>query len=195
MATTPLELRPHQKEAVGAAVRVLAQHPRTSVIAACGTGKTLIAARTTARTAPRGRVLVLLPTLDLLSQTIRSWRLAGRKGTAIAVCSARQALDHEPVGADVPMTTDPGELTAHIRTTGPGPVTVYATYASLTAVITAHRCRGLFDLVSVGCVELGWSVGWLGLVVCCVLARGLVLFAGWGWVGCVSCGFPVSGWS
>ncbi|MGW1543284.1 Helicase associated domain protein [Streptomyces sp. NPDC002309] len=149
MATTHLELRPHQKEAVGAAVRTLAQHPRASVIAACGTGKTLIAARTTARTAPRGRVLVLLPTLDLLSQTIRSWRLAGRKGTAIAVCSARQALDHEPVGADVPMTTDPGELATHIRTTGPGPVTVYATYASLTAVVTAHRDHQLpaWDLV------------------------------------------------
>ncbi|MFJ8226977.1 DEAD/DEAH box helicase [Streptomyces griseus] len=149
MAPTELTLRPHQKDAVAAATQTLTRHPRASVIAACGTGKTLIAARTTARTAPRGRVLVLLPTLDLLSQTIRSWRLAGRKGTAIAVCSARQALDHEPVGADIPMTTDPGELTAHIRQTGPGPVTVYATYASLTAVVTAHRDHQLppWDLI------------------------------------------------
>ncbi|MGC5007811.1 Helicase associated domain protein [Streptomyces sp. DT203] len=149
MAPTELTLRPHQRDAVAAATRNLTQHPRTSVIAACGTGKTLIAARTAARTAPRGRVLVLLPTLDLLSQTIRSWRLAGRKGTAIAVCSARQALDHEPVGADVPMTTDPGELAAHIRKTGPGSVTVYATYASLTAVVTAHRDHQLppWDLI------------------------------------------------
>ncbi|WP_324616570.1 hypothetical protein [Streptomyces sp. TN58] len=57
-------------------------------------------------------MLVLLPTVDLLSQTIRSWRLAGRKGTTVAVCSARQALDHEPVGTDIPLTTDPAELTA-----------------------------------------------------------------------------------
>ncbi|MGQ4361747.1 Helicase associated domain protein [Streptomyces sp. SAS_272] len=142
-----IELRPHQKEAVAATTATLRDHARASVIAACGTGKTLIAARTTARIAPRGRVLVLLPTLDLLSQTIRSWRTAGRKGTTIAVCSARQALDHEPVGADVPMTTDPGELAAHIRTTGP--VTVYATYASLTAVVTAHRDHQLpsWDLI------------------------------------------------
>ncbi|GAA2688036.1 DEAD/DEAH box helicase family protein [Streptomyces lunalinharesii] len=77
------------------------------MIAACGTGKTLIAARTTARIAPRGRVLVLLPTLDLLSQAIRSWRAAGRKGTTIAVCSARQALDHDPLGADVPSSPTP----------------------------------------------------------------------------------------
>ncbi|MFE4255367.1 DEAD/DEAH box helicase family protein [Streptomyces sp. NPDC056910] len=149
--TTPLELRPHHKDAVAAATHTLRQHPRASVIAACGTGKTLIAARTTARIALRGRVMVLLPTLDLLSQTIRSWRLAGRKGTAIAVCSQRQALDHEPLAADVPLTTGPAELAALVGPTSPGPVTVYATYASLPAVIAAHRDHRLpsWDLVVV----------------------------------------------
>ncbi|MGY5030339.1 hypothetical protein ACWC9U_05050 [Streptomyces sp. 900116325] len=39
----------------------------------------LIAARTTARLAPHGRVLELVPTLDLLSRTVRPWRAAGRK--------------------------------------------------------------------------------------------------------------------
>ncbi|WP_149182407.1 DEAD/DEAH box helicase [Streptomyces sp. TRM49041] len=164
MATTPLELRPHQREAVSATTRVLGNHARASVIAACGTGKTLIAARTTARIAPRGRVLVLLPTLDLLSQTIRSWRLAGRKGTTVAVCSARQALDHEPVGTDIPLTTDPAELTALTTTPRPGPVTVYATYASLPAVIAAHRDHRLppWDLVVVD--EAHRTAGRLGKV-------------------------------
>ncbi|WP_432590508.1 Helicase associated domain protein [Streptomyces sp. HD1123-B1] len=138
MATADLELRTHQKEAVTAAVKTLRTHARASVVAACGTGKTLIAARTAARIAASGRVLVLVPTLDLLSQTIRSWRAAGRQGTTVAVCSARQALDHEPLSADIPMTTDPGELAA-LTTPQPGPVTVYATYASLPAVVTAHR--------------------------------------------------------
>jgi superfamily II DNA or RNA helicase len=144
-----IELRPHQKEAVSAAVSALRDHPRASVIAACGTGKTFIAARTTARIAPRGRVLVLLPTLDLLSQTIRSWRTAGRRGAAVAVCSQRQALDHEPLGADIPLTTDPAELAALARQ--PGPVTAYATYASLPAVVAAHRDHRLpaWDLVVV----------------------------------------------
>ncbi|WP_416972124.1 Helicase associated domain protein [Streptomyces sp. 4F14] len=151
MATTALELRPHQREAVSATTRILGNHTRASVIAACGTGKTLIAARTTARIAPRGQVLVLLPTLDLLSQTIRSWRLAGRKGTTIAVCSQRQALDHEPLGADVPLTTNPAELAALAAQFSSGPVTVYATYASLPAVIAAHRDHRLpsWDLVVV----------------------------------------------
>ncbi|MFE5593333.1 Helicase associated domain protein [Streptomyces sp. NPDC056549] len=145
-----IELRPHQQEAVTAVVRALRDAPRASVIAACGTGKTLIAARTTARIAPRGRALVLLPTLDLLSQTARSWHAAGRKGRVAAVCSARQAVDHTPAG-DLPMTTNPAELTA--LTTGHvgEPVTVYATYASLPAIVTAHHTHNLppWDLVVV----------------------------------------------
>ncbi len=151
MANTALELRPHQREAVSATTRVLSNHSRASVIAACGTGKTLIAARTAARLAPRGLVLVLLPTLDLLSQTIRSWRLAGRRGAAVAVCSQRQALDHEPLGADVPLTTNPAELASLAGQFSPGPATVYATYASLPAVIAAHRDHHLptWDLVVV----------------------------------------------
>ncbi|MFC9680822.1 Helicase associated domain protein [Streptomyces sp. NPDC056948] len=151
MPPADIELRPHQKEAVTAAITTLRSHPRASVVAACGTGKTLIAARTAARLAARGHVLVLLPTLDLLSQTIRSWRAAGRKGPAVAVCSARQALDHEPLSADIPMTTVPGELAALASTGDAGPITVYATYASLPAVIVAHRDHRLptWDLVVV----------------------------------------------
>ncbi|MFC9337439.1 Helicase associated domain protein [Streptomyces sp. NPDC057020] len=144
-----IELRPHQQEAVTAAVKALRTHSRATVVAACGTGKTLIAARTTARLTPRGRTLILLPTLDLLSQTARSWHAAGRKGRAVAVCSARQAIDHTPAG-DLPMTTSPSELTS-LAAPGGEPVTVYATYASLPAIVTAHRVHALlpWDLVVV----------------------------------------------
>lgn len=143
MTPSDIELRPHQKQAVTAVARALLTSARASVVAACGTGKTLIAARTAARLAPRGRVLVLVPTLDLLAQTARVWRAAGRKGPAVAVCSARQALDHDPVGGDTPMTTSPEELAARLPGDLAGPVTVYATYASLHAVAAAHRAFAL----------------------------------------------------
>lgn len=142
MATADLELRPHQAEAVTAAVKTLRMHARASVVAACGTGKTLIAARTAARLAARSRVLVLVPTLDLLSQTVRSWHAAGRKGRAVAVCSARQAVEH-PSAGDIPMTTDPGELAALTPADATGPVTVYATYASLPTLLAAHHSHRL----------------------------------------------------
>ncbi|MEU2619667.1 hypothetical protein ABZ642_16290 [Streptomyces sp. NPDC007157] len=69
------------------------------------------------------RVLVLVPTLDLLLQTAVAWRAGGRRGTMIGVCSLR--------GTDsqgVPCTTDPDELIAW--TAGPE-TTVFATYASV----------------------------------------------------------------
>ncbi|WP_406429989.1 Helicase associated domain protein [Streptomyces sp. NBC_00631] len=125
-------LRPHQVEAVGAVLRHLSEQPgagippeglRTQVIAATGSGKTLIGVAAADRLSAR-RVLVLVPTLDLLLQMAAAWRAGGRHGAMIGVCSLR--------GADsqgLPCTTDPDELIAW--TAGPETVTVFATYASV----------------------------------------------------------------
>ncbi|MEU0971353.1 Helicase associated domain protein [Streptomyces sp. NPDC005917] len=125
-------LRPHQVEAVDSVLRNLSEQPgkgippeglRTQVIAATGSGKTLIGVESANRLSAR-RVLVLVPTLDLLLQMATAWRSGGRRGAMIGVCSLR--------GADsqgVPCTTDPDELGAW--TAGPEVVTVFATYASV----------------------------------------------------------------
>jgi len=158
MPTDDIELRPHQKQAVTAVARALRTGARASVVAACGTGKTLIAARSATRLVPCGRVLVLVPTLDLLAQTAQVWRAAGRRGPAVAVCSARQALDHDPVGGDTPMTTSAQELAARLPADLTGQVTVYATYASLHAVACAHRA---FDLPAWDLVIVDDADAWL----------------------------------
>lgn len=136
----PRQLRPHQIEAVESAVRALDVPPRgipenglrATVVAACGTGKTLMAAHAAMQIAKGGRVLVLLPTLDLLTQTVREWRAEGHTGRAVAVCS----LDTDPslYVAEVRTTTNPVALVSRF---GRGPVTVYATYASLPVLIKA----------------------------------------------------------
>ncbi|MFG2616629.1 Helicase associated domain protein [Streptomyces sp. NPDC048507] len=130
--TARTELRPHQREAVDAVVRALeppangrfpAEGLRTQVIMATGSGKSLVAVRS-AEALRAGRVLVLVPSLDLLVQTVAAWRAGGRSGRAVAVCSLRGE------DAGVPATTDPGELARW----GARPlqrVTVFATYASL----------------------------------------------------------------
>ncbi|MFI5635140.1 Helicase associated domain protein [Streptomyces sp. NPDC051664] len=157
-STEEIALRPHQVEAVDAVVRGLDIPPgkriprhglRATVVAACGTGKTFIAAHSALRLARNGRVLVLLPTLDLLTQTVREWRSAGHTGPAVAVCS----LDDDPHlwDLDVRSTTSPPQLALWH---GRGPVTVYATYASLPVLAEAHEgAYGLpmdvFDLVVV----------------------------------------------
>lgn len=58
-----------------------------TTVAATGAGKTLIAAEAARRLEPGDRVLVMVPTLNLLTQTVEAWRTAGHTGPAVAVCS------------------------------------------------------------------------------------------------------------
>ncbi|GGV45682.1 hypothetical protein GCM10010293_53600 [Streptomyces griseoflavus] len=95
---------------------------RTEVIMATGSGKTLVAARS-AEELRAGRVLVLVPSLDLLAQTEAAWREEGRIGPMIGVSSLRGEE------ASFPNTMAAGELVAWVRPLDK--VTVFATYASL----------------------------------------------------------------
>ncbi|OIJ64992.1 helicase [Streptomyces mangrovisoli] len=109
---------------------------RTQVVAATGSGKTLVGAECAHRLSAR-QVLVLVPTLDLLTQTAGAWRAAGRGGAMIGVCSLRA----EESGG-LPCTTDPDELVAW--TSGVGTVTVFATYASVgLGVLQRAHAAGL----------------------------------------------------
>ncbi|MFE3760473.1 Helicase associated domain protein [Streptomyces sp. NPDC059104] len=153
-----ITLWPHQEEAVEAIVRGLDIPPgkripkaglRATVVAACGTGKTFIAAAAALRLARGGRVMVLLPTLDLLTQTAREWHTAGHDGPAVAVCSLED--NAQLYALQVRTTTSAPQLGLWH---GRGPVTVYATYASLPVIAEAQRGEyGLpmepFDLVVV----------------------------------------------
>ncbi|ANB03972.1 hypothetical protein SAM40697_6917 [Streptomyces ambofaciens] len=125
------KLRPHQREAVDA-VRSALEVPasgtvperglRTQVVMATGSGKTLVAAQS-AHELGAGRVLVLVPSLDLLAQTEAAWREAGRTGPMIGVSSLRGE------GVPFPSTTDVRELVDWVKPFDK--VTVFATYASL----------------------------------------------------------------
>ncbi|MEJ8653853.1 Helicase associated domain protein [Streptomyces sp. MS1.AVA.3] len=120
-----------QREAIDAVLRALElparslvpeRGLRTQVIMATGSGKTRVAVRS-AEELHAGRVLVLVPSLDLLAQTEAAWCESGRRGPMIGVSSLR--------GEEVsfPNTTDVDELVEWTR--GLDKVTVYATYASL----------------------------------------------------------------
>ncbi|MCZ7430089.1 DEAD/DEAH box helicase [Streptomyces sp. WMMC1477] len=143
----PRPLLPHQVEAVDAAVRALEPPPgkriprnglRATVVSACGTGKTLIGINAAQRLAMYGRVLVLVPTLDLLAQTVREWRAEGRHGKAIAVCS----LEGDPAlwSAEVRATTSAQQLA--LWAAGEQRLTVFATYSSLGVLEEAHGGPG-----------------------------------------------------
>ncbi|MFJ8614119.1 Helicase associated domain protein [Streptomyces sp. NPDC093675] len=148
-----VNLRPHQIEAVDGVLRALQipacgrmpeQGLRSQVIAATGSGKTLIAVEAARRLAA-GRVLVLVPALDLLTQMATAWRAGGRKGAMVGVCSLR-AQDSD----GIPCTTDPDELIAWTRDLEQ--VTVFATYASVgLGILQRAHAAGLavWDLMVV----------------------------------------------
>lgn len=112
-----IKLRPHQVEAVDAIVRALeyrarrqvpAEGLRATAVAAIGTGKTLIATEAARRPEPRGRVLVMVATLDLLTQTVQASRMADHTGPAVAVCSPEG--DETLTASRVRCTTNPIRL-------------------------------------------------------------------------------------
>jgi superfamily II DNA or RNA helicase len=139
-----VELRDYQVEPVSDVIRELTLQPgramppdglRAQLIASPGTGKTMMAAFVGMRIAPRHPVLVEVPTLDLLGQTIETWRAAGRGGRMYAVCSM---ADHEPA-AGVLCTTSSERLAYWLSQVPDGePVTVFGTYASLPTVLGVH---------------------------------------------------------
>ncbi|WP_123559761.1 DEAD/DEAH box helicase family protein [Kitasatospora cineracea] len=140
---TPVRLRGHQEEAVAAVVRALTPGPgqvaagglRATVQMATGTGKSYVGAVAAQRLAPRGVVLVVVPTLDLLVQTVGSWRRAGRRGDMAAVCSLVD--DELPHG--VPGTTSPLQIGRWIGGAR-RPLTLFSTYASAGRWRTRTRC-------------------------------------------------------
>ncbi|MFF7492810.1 DEAD/DEAH box helicase [Streptomyces rubiginosohelvolus] len=130
-----ITLRPHQAEAVDRIVAGLslpasgsmpAGGLRGQVHMATGTGKTITAAVAALRLCPNGMIGVLVPTLDLLTQTIEAWRRAGHHGPAVAVCSLGADPLLEALG--VRCTTNPTKLALWASK---GPMLVFATYASL----------------------------------------------------------------
>ncbi len=99
---------------------------RAMGVSATGSGKTITAAASALECLPDGRVLVMVPTLDLIVQSAQSWRRVGHRAPMVAVCSVDKDEVLEQLG--VRTTTNPIQLALWA---GSGPVVVFATYASL----------------------------------------------------------------
>ena len=158
----PKTPRPHQQAAIASALNHLqAPGSRGKLLMACGAGKTLVGLRVAEELAGAGgRVLVLVPSLALMSQTLRAWlddaRLPIR---AFAVCSDNQTgrprrtnadtADMDVLDLDWPATTDAAVLARQATPAAPAAMTVvFATYQSSPMVGAAQQEHGLpdFDL-------------------------------------------------
>ncbi|MET9931996.1 MULTISPECIES: Helicase associated domain protein [unclassified Streptomyces] len=99
---------------------------RAMGVSATGSGKTITTAVCALEYFPQGRILVMVPTLDLIVQSAQSWRRVGHRAPMVAVCSVDKDEVLEQFG--VRTTTNPIQLALWA---GSGPVVVFATYASL----------------------------------------------------------------
>lgn len=142
-AAAGARLRPDQDLAVSRAVAALRRHGRAQIHMACGTGKTRVGAAV-ASALGASRVLVLVPSLALVSQLAREWGLCGPGFTQIiGVCSDRRVgLHGDEPGFPVAKTAE--QLACAV---GHGATLVVATYQSSHLVAEAMPLIGAFDLV------------------------------------------------
>ena len=155
--------RPHQQQAIKRVVEGLAQADRGKLIMACGTGKTFTGLQIAQEVAGEGkRVLFLVPSLALLSQTLTEWTQQSRIPLhSFAVCSDSQVGKKRKKDDDVvqtyahelryPATTDAKKLAGEVakRHDAEHMSVVFSTYQSIEVLSKAQLEHGLaaFDLV------------------------------------------------
>lgn len=161
--------RKHQSEAIDKALAGFATHDRGKLIMACGTGKTFTSLRLAEQFAQqrggRARVLFLVPSIALLSQTLREWTAQATVDMrSFAVCSdtkvGKGAEDIAPYDLEVPVSTDGTRLAEVFNTgkRGAGLHVVFSTYQSLPTVHDAQQ-HGLDDFDLVICDEAHRTTG------------------------------------
>ena len=158
----PKILRQDQVEALEAVRAGLVDADRGKLIMACGTGKTLVALRVAEELAGSGQhVLVLVPSLALMAQTVREWCAdAVLPLTAFAVCSdtqvgRRRRSRHDVAELEVtdlafPATTDAASLAREVTGADTDSMrVVFATYHSISVIAAAQAKEDLahFDLI------------------------------------------------
>ena len=156
-------LREHQEIALARTVEGFATADRGKLIMACGTGKTFTSLKIAESYAGRGkRVLFLVPSLSLLSQTLTEWTQESATPLhSFAVCSDSdvgkkrtkeddrvQTFTHE---LRYPATTSPSRLAAEMskRHDSDHMSVVFSTYHSIDVISKAQHEHTLpaFDLV------------------------------------------------
>lgn len=146
--------RPHQKVAIQSVLSGFETHDRGKLIMACGTGKTITGLKIAeAMTQGRGAVLVLVPSISLLNQTLVEWATQCEYPYSIyGICSdpkASKITEDEIVDAVVPATTDVQTLCYQYAVSGQEHLQLFfSTYQSINVVHDFQQKSGLqFDLV------------------------------------------------
>lgn len=161
--------RPHQQTAIDKAIEGFETADRGKLIMACGTGKTFTALRLAEQIADRNggkaRVLFLVPSISLLSQTLKEWTAQACVDLrSIAVCSdtkvSKKAEDIASYDLEVPVSTNGAEIASRMSSgkRSSGLHVIFSTYQSLPAIHNAQT-NGLDEFDIVICDEAHRTTG------------------------------------
>jgi len=167
------ELRQHQINALNAVVHGLAEADRGKLIMACGTGKTFTSLKIAETLAGAGkRVLFLVPSLSLLSQTLTEWTQESETPLhSFAVCSdsdvgKKRKKDDDTVQTFThelryPATTESARLAVEMskRHDAQHMSVVFSTYHSIDVISRAQHDYGLADFDLIVCDEAHRTTG------------------------------------
>ncbi|WP_193088689.1 type ISP restriction/modification enzyme [Advenella sp. FME57] len=167
------QLRVHQKSALESAVHGLQTADRGKLIMACGTGKTFTSLKIAETMAGAGkRVLFLVPSLSLLSQTLTEWTQETETPLhSFAVCSdsdvgKKRDSDDDSIQTYVhelhfPATTDAPKLAKELaaRHDDQHMSVIFSTYHSIGVISQAQKDFGLADFDLIVCDEAHRTTG------------------------------------
>lgn len=147
------KLMPHQKDALSAAHEHYKTNNRGKMIMACGTGKTFTSLRLIEQeTGNKGLVLVLVPSIALVNQTLNEWNNFSEKPLMnICICSDKKASQkrnesddgyNDPVDLALPANTKPESIVRQIVSAckkAEGMIVVFSTYQSIDVISKAQK--------------------------------------------------------
>jgi len=153
--------RDHQVKALNAVKEGLQEDDRGKIIMACGTGKTYTALKIAEELAgPGKKVLYMVPSLALMSQTVREWKNdALNDFTAFSACSdikvGKRDKNDDVIEVSLndlafPATTDPHKLAYQVASAVEDKMTVvFSTYQSIDVISASQFEHGMdeFDLI------------------------------------------------
>lgn len=144
--------KPHQGVALNDIVGALSRGPRATALMACGSGKTLVALWTAERLGAR-TVLILLPSLALVRQTLHEWlhQTSWPDVQFLCVCSDPTVQQEEdsllvrPSDLDFAVTTQSAEVRRFLERPTDSVRLVFSTYQSSQVVAAAVAGLPPFD--------------------------------------------------
>ena len=163
------KLYSHQKTAFKKVIAGFENYDRGKLIMACGTGKTFVSLKImekiVSKVGSTKNVLFLVPSLSLLSQTLREWSIESTiPQRNLIVCSDTKVGKNEEgkriYELDYPATTDGQKLAKKLaEPCGKDCVTVvFSTYHSIKVVVEAQE-RGALDFDLIICDEAHCTTG------------------------------------